>query len=127
MRVREGDQRVVPALLHELLHDLRDNLGIAGLENVRIYNRYDLSGMTDEEYAAARSIVFSEPPVDEVYDETAPFPSDAFVFAVEPLPGQYDQRADSAVQCVQFLTGGQRPHPAWDLNATLRQRAALPR
>ncbi len=92
-----------------LLHDLRDNLGIAGLETVRIYNRYDLSGMTDGDYAAARSIVFSEPPVDEVYDEIAPFPADAFVFAVEPLPGQYDQRADSAVQCVQFLTGGQRP------------------
>ncbi len=92
-----------------LLHDLRDNLGIAGLTGVRIYNRYDLSGMSDEEYAASRSIVFSEPPVDEVFDETAPFPADTFVFGVEPLPGQYDQRADSAAQCVQFLTGGQRP------------------
>ncbi|HEY5467195.1 MAG TPA: phosphoribosylformylglycinamidine synthase [Clostridia bacterium] len=93
-----------------VLHDLRDNLGIAGLTGVRVYNRYDLSGVTDEEYALSRTIVFAEPPVDDVYDETAPFPSDAAVFAVEALPGQYDQRADSAAQCVQILTGGQRPY-----------------
>ena len=92
-----------------VLHNLRDNLGISGLAGIRVYNRYDLSGVTEEEYQAARTIVFSEPPVDDVFDETVSFPDGAFVFAVESLPGQYDQRADSAAQCVQFLTGGQRP------------------
>ncbi|MBP7402325.1 MAG: phosphoribosylformylglycinamidine synthase [Clostridia bacterium] len=92
-----------------LLHDLRDSLGIRGLTGVRIFNRYDLSGVTDAEYESARTIVFSEPPVDDVFDETIQVPPDAFVFAVEALPGQYDQRADSAAQCVQFLTGGDRP------------------
>lgn len=89
--------------------DLKDNLGINNLEGVRVINRYDLSGITDTEYARARTIVFAEPPVDVVYDEELPVDDNEKVFAVEYLPGQYDQRADSAAQCVQLLTQNERP------------------
>ncbi len=92
-----------------LLRDLRDNLGIRELAGLRIYNRYDLAGLSDETYAAARATIFADPPVDEIYDETVAWPEGAFVFAVEALPGQYDQRADSAAQCVQILADGKRP------------------
>lgn len=92
-----------------LLRDLRDNLGINGLTGVRVINRYDVQGMTDEEYDKARGLVFSEPPVDELYDEAMPVEPEARTFAVEYLPGQYDQRADCASQCVQILTTGDRP------------------
>ncbi|NLY43250.1 MAG: phosphoribosylformylglycinamidine synthase [Clostridiaceae bacterium] len=92
-----------------LLHDLRDNLGIAELEGVRIINRYDVSGISDEEYKKARDTIFSEPPVDKVYDERIDIDPSARVFAVEYLPGQFDQRADSAAQCIQILTQGERP------------------
>jgi phosphoribosylformylglycinamidine synthase len=92
-----------------LLHDLREGLGIAGLTGLRVVNRYDLEGMSEAEYAAAKPVIFSEPPVDLVYDEVYPLPSRSRAFAVEYLPGQYDQRADSAAQCVQILTCGERP------------------
>jgi phosphoribosylformylglycinamidine synthase len=92
-----------------LLHDLRDGLGAKGLRRVRVMNRYDVSGVTDEEFAKARGLVFSEPMVDQVFDETVDLADAAAVVAVEPLPGQYDQRADSAAQCVQILTCGERP------------------
>lgn len=78
-----------------LLGDLRENLGLKGLEAARVINRYDVSGITDEEYQKARSTIFSEPPVDNVYDEVLPEAGDnSRVFAMEYLPGQYDQRAD---------------------------------
>ncbi|MDA8233421.1 MAG: phosphoribosylformylglycinamidine synthase [Clostridia bacterium] len=89
--------------------DLTENLGIKGLEAVRIINRYDISGISDEEYAQARNTIFSEPPVDLVYDEILPVDGGDRVFAMEYLPGQYDQRADSAAQCVQILTQKERP------------------
>ncbi len=92
-----------------LLHDLRQTLRLSGLKSVRIYNRYDVSGLTDEQYAKARQTVFSEPPVDTVFDETADFGSPDLLFVVEALPGQYDQRADSAAQCIQILTREERP------------------
>jgi phosphoribosylformylglycinamidine synthase len=92
-----------------LFEDLRDNLGIKGLERVRVVNRYDIEGISDKEYAAARDIVFAEPPVDNVYDEKLPVSSDELIFAVEYLPGQYDQRADSAAQCIQIITQGSCP------------------
>ncbi|MDD4537398.1 MAG: phosphoribosylformylglycinamidine synthase, partial [Lentisphaeria bacterium] len=91
-----------------LLSDLRENLGIRGLERVRICKRYDLSGLTDDEYLAARDSVLSEPNCDVVYDEALPSCAGQ-LFAVEFLPGQYDQRADSAAQCVQLLTQKDRP------------------
>ena len=79
-----------------LLADLRENLKIKGLNHVRVLIRYDLEGITDSEYETARTIIFAEPPVDLVYDETFPYKNEDCVFAVEYLPGQYDQRADSA-------------------------------
>ncbi len=94
-----------------LCQDLRDNLGISQLEGVRILNRYDVSALTEEEYLLARSTIFSEPPVDRVYDEVYDFNQEGMdrVFAMEFLPGQYDQRADSASQCIQIMTRKEKP------------------
>ena len=92
-----------------LLRDLRDQLGITGLTRLRILCRYDAQGLSPEVYAKARQTVFSEPMVDDCYDETMPELGDCTVFAVESLPGQYDQRADSCAQCIGILTCGERP------------------
>ncbi len=92
-----------------LFHDLRENLGVEALENVRILNRYDVSGISDEEYENSRRTILSEPPVDIIYDEEIDLNDGSRVFAVEYLPGQFDQRADSASQCIQILTRGDRP------------------
>lgn len=86
-----------------LYHDLRDNLGIEQLTGVRIINRYDISLSNASVYERAKDIIFSEPPVDLVYEEELPLTGNEKVFAVEYLPGQYDQRADSAVQCLQII------------------------
>ena len=92
----------------QLAADLRENLRLSGLVSVRIWKRYDISGVTDAEYIAARDSILSEPNCDQVFEETLPAVN-GLVFAVEYLPGQYDQRADSAAQCVQLLTQGERP------------------
>jgi len=92
----------------KLLADFKENLGLGGIEKVRIVLRYDVEGLSESDYERAVSTVFSEPPVDTVTLEKLP-KSDEFVFAVEYLPGQYDQRADSAAQCIQLLTRGERP------------------
>ncbi|KAB2952311.1 phosphoribosylformylglycinamidine synthase [Heliorestis acidaminivorans] len=92
-----------------LYADLKENLAMQGLTNVRIVQRYDIAGMTDDEYMEARNTIFSEPTVDQVYDETYPLADEQKVFAWEYLPGQYDQRADSAAQSVQLLTQKDRP------------------
>ncbi|WP_248285409.1 phosphoribosylformylglycinamidine synthase [Dehalobacter restrictus] len=92
-----------------LFADLRDNLSIAGLQGVRTINRYDISGITDEEYEKSRTIIFAEPPLDILYEETLNISSGDRVFAMAYLPGQYDQRADSAAQCIQMLTQKERP------------------
>jgi phosphoribosylformylglycinamidine synthase len=92
-----------------LYRDLKDNLNLKGLQNVRVINRYDISGISDDIFKKARDTIFSEPNSDIVYDEDLPLDSEDFVFAVEYLPGQYDQRADSASQCVQILTHSERP------------------
>ena len=90
-----------------LLGELRDFLRIASLRELRILNRYDVEGLGAEQFAACVPTVFSEPQVDQVYGE---LPEDAdAVFAVEYLPGQFDQRADSAAQCIQLITRGERP------------------
>ena len=91
-----------------LLSDCRSFLGIKKMENVRILNRYDVEGIDAKLFAYARTTVFSEPQLDIVSDEIDL--SDAnVVFAVEPLPGQFDQRADSAAQCIQLQSQGERP------------------
>ena len=92
-----------------VLSDLRDNLGMTGIKGLRLLNRYDVAGLTDAQFAQAKTTVFSEPNADIVYDETFPIAPDVRVFATEYLPGQYDQRADSAAQCAQLLTQGERP------------------
>ena len=92
--------------------DLRENLGLAAVEDVRLANRYDLAGLSREEFEAARDTILSEPNLDRVYEETYPLPEGYRAFAVEYLPGQFDQRADSAAQCVQLLTQGERPQVA---------------
>ena len=92
-----------------LYQDLKENLGLKSLEGVRVVNRYDVSGITDEEYNRAKDYVFAEPPVDMVFDEhLETVPGERF-FAAEYLPGQFDLRADSAAQCIQILTGKERP------------------
>ena len=92
-----------------VLQDLRENLLLTQLTNVIIVNRYDVSGITDEEYEKAKTTIFSEPQVDMVFDETYEIKEGQFVFAVEYLPGQYDQRADSCAQCIQILTEKDKP------------------
>src|SRR5690606_35763543 len=91
-----------------LLHDLRESLDLKSLAGVRIIQRYDIDGLTDAEFAQAVQLILSEPQVDETLAELSPG-SDETAFAVEYLPGQFDQRADSAAQCVQILTGKARP------------------
>lgn len=92
-----------------MLADLRQNLSLDALTGVRIINRYDVSGISDEEYAKARNLIFSEPPVDNCFDEHIEIDDRARVFAIEYLPGQYDQRADSAEECISILTQKKRP------------------
>lgn len=91
-----------------ILEDLRENLSLDGLSEVRLINRYDVEGISDEEYNKARGLIFSEPPVDEAYDEKIEI-NEGKVFAVEFLPGQFDQRAASAEECISILTEKERP------------------
>ncbi len=90
-----------------LCADARSLLGIAGLERVRLFNRYDAEHITESLFRDAVGTVFSEPQLDLVYDR--PDTEGAVVFAVEYLPGQFDQRADSAAQCIQIISQGDRP------------------
>jgi len=92
-----------------LYHDFKENLGQKEITGIRVLNRYDVSGVTDEEFLMARNTVFSEPTVDLVFDEKIQIGGDEHIFAVEFLPGQYDQRADSAAQCIQIITQKERP------------------
>ena len=100
----------IPA--QQLCSDLKETFRLEELKAVRIIKRYDIEGLSDEEYAAVKSVVFSEPPVDVVYEEKLPHFPNSRVFAVEYLPGQYDQTADSAAQCVQLVTQKERPQIA---------------
>ena len=99
-----------PGLDHEaraLLESIRTFLGIPALQGVRLFNRYDVENITPELFETARKTVFSEPQLDNTFD-TLPA-HDGAVFAVEYLPGQFDQRADSAAQCIQLISCGDRP------------------
>ncbi|MCI6937435.1 MAG: phosphoribosylformylglycinamidine synthase [Clostridiales bacterium] len=89
-----------------LLKEIRDFLQIHSLTGLRVLNRYDAENMDEELFRYAVNTVFSEPQVDNVSYEA---PQGQTVFAVEPLPGQYDQRADSAAQCIQIISQGNRP------------------
>ncbi len=98
-----------PGQTHEadsLLKEVKEFLQISGLRAVRVLNRYDVEKIAEELFRYAVGTVFSEPQVDTV---TYGVPAGQVVFAVEPLPGQFDQRADSAAQCIQILSQGERP------------------
>ena len=94
-----------------LLHDLRESLSLPGLASVRVVQRYAMDGLSDAEFAAASRRILSEPQTDSA-SATLALGDDEAAFAVEYLPGQFDQRADSAAQCVQILTGKERPRVA---------------
>ena len=91
-----------------LLGELKGTLGLEGLTGLRVIRRYDVEGVEQGAYEAARTTILSEPQVDRLWDETMP-EADGSLLAVEALPGQYDQQADSCAQCIQMLTGGERP------------------
>ena len=93
----------------DLAHEIRHYLGVPGLKKARILIRYDVENISDEVYRKACQAVFSEPPGDLLYEETFPMAEGSRVFAVEYLPGQFDQRADSAVQCIRFLKEDEDP------------------
>lgn len=93
----------------DLFNDIRENLGIKNLTKLRIIERYDISEITDSEYNSAKNTIFSEPPVDISYDDKIETDKNDRLFAIEYLPGQYDQRADSAAQCLQIMTQKERP------------------
>ena len=93
----------------EQSHEIRHYLGVEGVKDVRVLIRYDVENISDEVFNKACGVVFAEPPVDILYHEEFPMDSDEQAFSVEYLPGQFDQRADSAVQCVQFLKGDEKP------------------
>jgi phosphoribosylformylglycinamidine synthase len=92
-----------------LLLDLKDSLRLTELESVRILQRYDIEGASQESILKAIPTVFAEPPVDDVHLDNFSRASDETVFGVEYLPGQFDQRSDSAAQCLQIVGGGERP------------------
>ncbi len=93
----------------QLLDEIRNYLGIKGITNVRELIRYDVENISDAVYQEALSCVFSEPPVDLLYEEDFSRNADDVVFSVEYLPGQFDQRADSAMQCIRFLNENEDP------------------
>jgi phosphoribosylformylglycinamidine synthase len=93
-----------------LWNDIRQNLSIASLDYIRIINRYDISGLSVSELDKAKYTIFSEKTVDNLFEDNISLVQDEYGFAVEYLPGQYDQRADSAAQCSQLLMGGSSPN-----------------
>ena len=93
----------------ELREEIESYLSITGVTNVRELIRYDVEGISDATYARACKMIFSEPPVDVLFEEELPLSATEKAFNVEFLPGQFDQRADSAVQCVRFLNEEEKP------------------
>ncbi len=89
----------------QLLNDIRENLEIKNLEGLRILNRYDAEGIAEDTYEKAKKTVFSEPAVDIIHEEGFDMAEDEICFGMEYLPGQYDQRADSCMQCIQIISG----------------------
>lgn len=92
-----------------LLKDLKESLLLENLEDLKMVNRYDVEGINDEIFEKAKNTVFSEPQVDECFEEEYPFAKEDKIFGVEYLPGQFDQRANSLSECLQILTEGERP------------------
>ncbi|MGJ8656802.1 MAG: phosphoribosylformylglycinamidine synthase [Akkermansiaceae bacterium] len=118
------------AQARSLFHDLKENLNLSELKNIRIVQRYDVDGLTDEQFAQAANLILSEPQIATTSNSITTLNNET-VFAVEYLPGQYDQRADSAAQCVQILTQEAKPLVATativilDGNITAEQLTAI--
>ena len=93
----------------DLKHEIKNYLGIRDIKEVRILIRYDVENISDDTFEKACNGIFSEPPVDILYHNAFPETENAKVFSVEFLPGQFDQRADSAVQCIQFIKEDEQP------------------
>ncbi|HCS73142.1 MAG TPA: hypothetical protein DIW17_04615, partial [Clostridiales bacterium] len=89
-----------------LYDDFKNNLAINGLQKLHIIDRYDIEGITDEEYELVRDIVFNDPPAVQIHEETLPISPKQLAFAVELLPGHFDQKADSTAQSIQLITQG---------------------
>ena len=106
-RVYSEKRKELAAEAKGLLDEARTLLGVSGLTDVRLINRYDAENITPELFEYAKKTVFSEPQLDIVSDEIDT--GDAYVFAVEYLPGQFDQRADPAWQCIKIISQGGRP------------------
>lgn len=104
-------EKKMPYAVHakELKEEIRRYLGIKGLTDVRVLIRYDVENLNEEVYKKALVTVFSEPPVDNYYEEEFTYKDNSLVFSVEYLPGQFDQRADSAEQCVKLLDEKENP------------------
>ena len=94
---------------NELFEELKSYLGITSVKKVRVLIRYDIENVSEETYQKSLGTVFCEPPIDDIYEETFPNASNEHVFSVEFLPGQFDQRADSAQQCVKLLNETEEP------------------
>ncbi len=108
-RIYVEKKRAYAAAANELFEDLKGYLKLEGLTKVRILIRYDIEDIDDDLFESAKKCVFCEPPVDDLYEDDFPKEEGDRVFSVEFLPGQFDQRADSAVQCVQFLAADASP------------------
>ena len=93
----------------QLTNELRTILGIDGLQNLRMINRYDVEGITEDLFHSCVPTVFSEPQTDDASESMPAVGKDDVVFATEFLPGQFDQRADSASECIQLISQGDRP------------------
>ena len=107
-RVYVEKKRPFAVKARELMSEIRGYLGITSVEDVRVLIRYDVEDITEETYREALVTVFSEPPVDDYYEESFPKKDSDRVFSVEFLPGQFDQRADSAEQCIKFLNAEEK-------------------
>ncbi len=105
--VEKRDGFNIPA--RSLLEDFRETIGIKNLDNLRLFVRYDIEDLSAEDFLKVRDIVFCEPNADNFFDELPAEIDLNKTFAIEYLPGQFDQRADSAAQCVQLITGKERP------------------
>ncbi|MFI3228105.1 MAG: phosphoribosylformylglycinamidine synthase, partial [Clostridia bacterium] len=107
-RVYVAKKNLFNAQAKSLLADIKENLKIGGLTDLKIVHRYDISGLADEFYDVAKNTIFSEPNVDDCYDETIEIDADR-VLAVEFVPGQYDARANFAAECIQIITKEAKP------------------
>ena len=111
LRIFVEKRKGFDVLAKQTLWDLRHNLGMKSIEDLRYVNRYDISDLSKEDFDKAKDIVLSEPNQDIIFEETLPVEDGWKMFAMEYLPGQYDQRGDSAEQCVQLLTQKERCKP----------------